>query len=193
MDETTSKVVIRRDVVFNETVFQETDSLIDLQILTSVRTETVPCTSEAETKAESEAESEAEPEAEETPEETSEPEAEETHRYPSRQRAQPVRYGQDEYINAAILENNPASASVEEALSCDDSEGWKAAADSEYQSLIENKTWDLVELPSGRKTIGSKWVFKAKRGKDGEVERLKARLVAKGCTQKFGVDYDETF
>ena len=181
MDETTSKVVIRRDVVFNETVFQETDSLIDLQTLTSVRTETVPCTSEAETKAESEAESEAEPEAEET------------HRYPSRQRAQPVRYGQDEYINAAILENNPASASVEEALSCDDSEGWKAAADSEYQSLIENKTWDLVELPSGRKTIGSKWVFKAKRGKDGEVERLKARLVAKGCTQKFGVDYDETF
>ena len=71
-----------------------------------------------------------------------------------------MRYGQDEYINAAILENNPAS--VEEALSGDDSEGWKAAADSEYQSLIENKTWDLVELPSGRKTIGSKWVFKRK-------------------------------
>ncbi len=37
-------------------------------------------------------------------------------------------------------------------------EGWKAAADSEYQSLIENKTWDLVELPSSRKPIGCKWV-----------------------------------
>ena len=57
---------------------------------------------------------------------------------------------------------------------------------------MENDTWDLVELPSGRKTIGCKWVFKAKRDKDGKVERFKARLVAKGYAQKYGIDYDET-
>ena len=37
---------------------------------------------------------------------------------------------------------------------------------------------------------GCKWVFKAKRGRNGEVERLKARLVAKGYSQQYGVDYD---
>ena len=36
---------------------------------------------------------------------------------------------------------------------------WKTAADSEYNSLIENKTWKLVELPPGKKEVGCKWVF----------------------------------
>ena len=53
--------------------------------------------------------------------------------------------------------------------------------------------WELVELPDGRKPVGSRWVFKVKRNEHGEVERYKARLVAQGFTQVKGADYDETF
>ena len=60
-------------------------------------------------------------------------------------------------------------------------------------SLRLNKVWELVEPPPNRRIIGSKWVFKRKVDADGEVERYKARLVAQGCTQRFGLDYEETF
>ena len=54
-------------------------------------------------------------------------------------------------------------------------------------------TWELVELPEGRKTIGRQWVFKRKYKEDGSIERYKARLVAKGYSQRYSVDYHETF
>ena len=67
------------------------------------------------------------------------------------------------------------------------------ATDAEYNSLIENKTWELVVLPHGQKAIGCKWVFKLKHDVDGRVKCFKARLVAKGYAQKYGIDYDEIF
>ena len=82
---------------------------------------------------------------------------------------------------------------MEEALKSEHAREQKAPADSENKSLIENETWELVELPKDRDAIGCKWVFKVKYTSDGKVERFKARLVAKGYAQKFHVDYDETF
>ena len=65
--------------------------------------------------------------------------------------------------------------------------------DKELGSLSANEVWDLVELPEGRRIVGSKWVFRTKKDANGAVERYKARLVAQGCSQKYGQDYDETF
>ena len=63
----------------------------------------------------------------------------------------------------------------------------------EYDSLINNDTWKLVDPPLGSKPIGYKLVYKNKYKADGSLDKHKARLVAKGFAQKEGVDYEETF
>jgi len=63
----------------------------------------------------------------------------------------------------------------------------------ELQALAANNTWQLTPLPSGKKTIGCKWVYKIKYHYDGTVERHKARVVAKGFTQLEGLDFLDTF
>ncbi|KAK8923657.1 hypothetical protein KSP39_PZI019078 [Platanthera zijinensis] len=70
---------------------------------------------------------------------------------------------------------------------------WKGAMLEEMMALEKNHTWDLVQLPFGKKTVGCKWVFTVKQNPQGVIERCKARLVARGYTQTFGVDYQETF
>lgn len=72
-------------------------------------------------------------------------------------------------------------------------ENWRLAMDVEIKSIIENNTWELVDLPDGAKVIGVKWVFKTKFNEKGAIDKFKARLVAKGFHQTHGVDFHEIF
>lgn len=54
-----------------------------------------------------------------------------------------------------------------------------------------NGTWDLVDLPCGKKVVGSRWVYKAKQNEMGAVTRYKPRIV--GFTQRYDVEFDEVF
>ena len=58
---------------------------------------------------------------------------------------------------------------------------------------MTNQTWEVMDLPRGNKLIGSKWIFKKKLKTDGSIERYKARLVIKRFTQKYGIDYFDTY
>ena len=72
-----------------------------------------------------------------------------------------TRYGFDEYAKKAFHIAYQAAeieepTTIKEALTSDRSAEWKETADSEYRSLLENDTWELVDLPPGRKAIGCK-------------------------------------
>ena len=73
---------------------------------------------------------------------------------------------------------------------------YKKAAQIEYDGHIAAGTWEIVPLktvPFGSNILRGKWIFDDKRGEDGKILKFKARFVDMGCTQKYGVDYDETF
>lgn len=76
------------------------------------------------------------------------------------------------YCNAMVPE------SYEEAVRSSDAHKWRAAMDKEFNSLNQNKTWELVNRPQHKHIIGVRWIYKEKT--DGI---NKARLVAKGYQQ----------
>ena len=61
------------------------------------------------------------------------------------------------------------------------------------KSLISNRTWKLVDLSPGYKTIGCKWVLRKKLKLDGSIDKFKARLVVKNFKQKADLDFFDTF
>ncbi|KAL8114038.1 hypothetical protein AgCh_021072 [Apium graveolens] len=90
-------------------------------------------------------------------------------------------------------EHDDDPRTYEEAVQDKDADLWQKAMESEIELMYSNQVWELVEPPKGIKPIGCKWIYKKKRGLDKKVKAWKARLVAKGCTQKEGIDYEETF
>jgi hypothetical protein len=70
---------------------------------------------------------------------------------------------------------------------------WQTAMQHDYDSLMDNGTWELVDLPADRKIVNSMWIYKITSDTKAEVYRFKARFVAKGCSQPAGLDYTETF
>ena len=94
-------------------------------------------------------------------------------------------------LGQKYIDNEPNN--YYEAIQSEDSDSWDLAMKLEYNSLLTNNTWSLVELPIGRKAIKCKWVYTIKLDSNGNLDKYKARFVAKGFTQKYGIDYHETF
>jgi hypothetical protein len=54
---------------------------------------------------------------------------------------------------------------------------WHWAMIEEYQAVIDNNTWKLVDCPPSVQPIGCKWVYRIKYNQHGEIDKYKARLV----------------
>ncbi|KAF0755866.1 hypothetical protein AaE_004829 [Aphanomyces astaci] len=63
----------------------------------------------------------------------------------------------------------------------------------ELKQLRDAGTWNIVDLPVGRKAIGSRWTYAKKTNSDGDVIRYKARLVCEGYSQVEGINYTNTY
>lgn len=70
---------------------------------------------------------------------------------------------------------------------------WRDAMAAEFNALMKNGTWTLVDPHPSMNVVGCKWVFRIKRKADGTIDRHKARLVAKGFHQQPGLDFGETY
>jgi len=100
---------------------------------------------------------------------------------------------QENIVNYALMSQVLAVQEPTTIAEAQEDERWVEAMDLEYDSIMKNHTWDLVDRPTKRKVIGTKWVYKAKYKSDGSLEKYKARLVAKGFAQVEGFDFEETF
>ncbi|GJS89866.1 ribonuclease H-like domain-containing protein [Tanacetum coccineum] len=89
-----------------------------------------------------------------------------------------------------VTKSSGAHAFISEAL---EDESWVDAMQEELLQFKILKGWILVDLPYGKKAIGTKWVYRNKKDERGVVVKNKARLVAQGHRQEEGIDYDEVF
>ncbi|GKB74799.1 putative ribonuclease H-like domain-containing protein [Tanacetum coccineum] len=86
----------------------------------------------------------------------------------------------------ALIEPKKISQALED-------ESWVDAMQEELLQFKIQKVWILVDLPLGKKAIGTKYVYKNKKDERGVVVRNKARLIAQGHRQEEGINYNEVF
>ncbi|KAJ3454188.1 hypothetical protein MRS44_018082 [Fusarium solani] len=94
---------------------------------------------------------------------------------------------------AASVEDEAEPRTIKEARDSLQWENWFKGMTAEIDSIKENGVYTLANLPPDRKALRGKWVFKLKRGANGEILRFKARYVVRGFEQQEGIDYNETF
>nr|GEV60805.1 putative ribonuclease H-like domain-containing protein [Tanacetum cinerariifolium] len=140
---------------------------------------------------------------------------------PSNAVASPT-YGKSSFIDAFQLSDDPDMPELEDIIYSDDDidvgveadfnnletsiteepkrvhqalndPSWIEAMQEELLQFKMQKVWVLVDLPHGKRAIGTKWVFRNKNDERGIMVRNKARLVAQGHTQEEGIDYEEVF
>nr|GEU35490.1 putative ribonuclease H-like domain-containing protein [Tanacetum cinerariifolium] len=96
------------------------------------------------------------------------------------------------YVDSSQYPDDSIMPALEDITYSNDEEDVGAEAD--FTNLETTVTvWVLVDLPNGKRAIGTKWVFRNKKDERGIVVRNKARLVAQGHTQEESIDYEEIF
>lgn len=91
----------------------------------------------------------------------------------------------------SYIENVPQS--YDEVNEREDKECWMEAMKREIESINENETWELVKTPRDKEILDTKWVYTYKPLENDIKDRYKARLVVRGFAQKDNFDYDNLY
>lgn len=116
-----------------------------------------------------------------------------------------------ENFTSAVVESSPSSSdddvewqdaeyaflaseiSLSQAVTGPDAVEWKNAIYEEVKNLVANDTWDLVKRTDDMNVIGCRTILRNKYDEDGKLKRRKARIVARGFSQRYGIDFKDTF
>lgn len=82
-------------------------------------------------------------------------------------------------LYSILLMDSGEPEEYEEAMQVDAKQQWELGMKEEMDSLMKNKTWDLVPLPAEKRALPNKWVYRLKEEEGGQ-KRYKAILVVKG-------------
>nr|GEZ36044.1 ribonuclease H-like domain-containing protein [Tanacetum cinerariifolium] len=107
-----------------------------------------------------------------------------------------ITYSDDEDVVGAEADFNNLESSIPEpkrVYQALKDPSWIEAMQEELLLFKMQKVWFLVDLPHGKRAIGTKWVYRNKKDERGMVIRNKARLISQGHTQEGGIDYEEVF
>ncbi|MBW0534400.1 hypothetical protein O181_074115 [Austropuccinia psidii MF-1] len=85
------------------------------------------------------------------------------------------------------------SRTYNQAINSLEKDRWLKSISKELASMNQLHVWDVVDLKSDYKLVGTTWVFRIKKDHLNNVVEYKARLCAQGFTQTPGVDFDKTY
>nr|GEZ33899.1 putative ribonuclease H-like domain-containing protein [Tanacetum cinerariifolium] len=95
--------------------------------------------------------------------------------------------------DASTSSHDSDMPNLEDLTHSDDANNLIEAMQEKLLQFKMQKVWILVDLPYGKREVGTKWVYKNKKDERGIVIRNKARLVAQGHKQEEGIDYEDVF
>ena len=70
---------------------------------------------------------------------------------------------------------NDEPSTLKQAMQRSDWLKWKETMQAEYNSLIENETWELTAMPKNRQVITGRWCFKLKKDRNNQIMKYKVR------------------
>lgn len=84
--------------------------------------------------------------------------------------------------------------SYRDAMSCEDRKEWADSIEREYQNFRDHDVFDVVKIPHNcENLVDYLLVFKNKKNADGTLKKRKTRLTARGDTQRYKIDFDQTY
>lgn len=177
------KIIVARDVVFNENEFYFKKKLINVEL------------NEEETKNDILNENQ-DMEKEKIKHNTIENnEDQQWSKKTKRNIKIPERYADYELYMAfdavSYVENVPQI--VEEINKRDDKRMWLEAMQKEVDSIEKNNTWEKVKMPENAEVLSTRWVFAMKPYEEKIQDKYKARLVVRGFAQKESFEYDQIY